>query len=137
MQIKAGINIKTISKNRILKNRRNGFVVIDSLAALSVMILIVYMLSVSVYDLSDSTSDSIEKNNYVYVAERELNIMLEDIENGINTNPGVYILNTEEGYKAICRILCIDEKRDIYKAEVVIDDGYYRIEVEGYEKISA
>ena len=116
--------------------KKKGFISVDIITAVSVSVLILYILTTSVSNLAKFDSKTASYKKIIYLSEEILNNSLDNIENGIapdKNNEEKIILDGNNVLTVNYEI--IDKKRKIYKVCVSSDrkDGMFVL-LEGYEK---
>lgn len=133
-----------------LKKRKSGFIITDSIIAVSILFLAMYLFSTFNNNTNFILNDKKIYKMLIYNAEIELNSELDNIKNG-NFDKNYKIkkkynkeYKCDENYKNNInnfdkitinkKIDVIDEKRGIYMVTVVASKDDRQVKLQGYEQ---
>lgn len=138
------------------KKRKGGFIITDSIVAVSILFLAMYLFSTFNNNTNFILNDKKSYKKLVYNAEIELNSELDNIKNGkinenyknnneFNGDDKVKECKFDEKYKSNInnlekininkKVELIDEKRGIYMVTVVASKDDRQVKLQGYEQL--
>lgn len=123
--------LKNIFILNAIKTKRNGFIITDSIIAVSILFLSMYLFST----FNNNTNAMLEQNKIykelVYRAEIELNSTLDRIKKGDLKIESIENLNDTTIKK---KIDLVDKNRGIYMVTIYANKEEKKVTLQGYEQ---